>query len=332
MMGLAGQQGTALAEPGQAAETIAQGLAEFLGEHTKAAVLEDGKMLFDMRTAKYRLTAEHGRCTLHLWDDDRNMVRRVSAVAERKGVLKLSTHRFGQTKPQTLELVGDRDRRTPSTREATRVKYVRVLERALAKTFPEWTPDGMRTAMDLEKSFGPAYARGVQVRGTQAWAVIGVNGEETQGTVDGVLTVGILWLEQCRENAGGRRLFQGLRLVVPKGMAALTLSRMMWLSETAAKWELWELEEADEAMTPREPVDQGNLTTRLLPAANEEAAKERFAGGGGAGDGGAAGGHARAGGAAAAGRSGDGVSVPWAGVCAGPGGVCGESRSTARWR
>ena len=31
----------------------------------------------------------------------------------RNGVLRLSTHRFGQTKPQTLELTPDKDRRTP---------------------------------------------------------------------------------------------------------------------------------------------------------------------------------------------------------------------------
>ena len=61
--------------------------------------------------------------------------------------------------------------------------------------------------MDLERSFGPAYARGVLVhKVTHAWAVIGVNQEETQATVDGILTLGILWLAHCRENAGGRRL------------------------------------------------------------------------------------------------------------------------------
>ena len=79
-----------------------------------------------------------------------------------------------------LELAADKDRRTPSTRESTRVRYVKTLERMLLRTFPDWKADGFRTAMDLEKSFGPAYARGVLVRGTQAWAVIGVNPEESQ--------------------------------------------------------------------------------------------------------------------------------------------------------
>jgi hypothetical protein len=265
------------AEPEQAVEQISTALETFLAESPRAVVLEDGKVLFDMRDAKYKLATEHGRCTLHLWSEDRNLVRRISGTTMRNGVLRISTHRFGQTKPQTLELVTDRDRRTPSTREATRVKYLRVLERVLLRSFPEFKPDAFRTAMDLEKSFGPAYARGSLVQGQKAWAVIAVNEEETQSIVDGILTLGILWLHHCRESGDGRRLYQGLKLVVPRGMAALTLSRLAWLNSTAAQWELWELDQKTEELEQRDAADHGNLTTRLMHAPNEQAAQERFA-------------------------------------------------------
>ena len=261
----------------QSVEQIAAALEDFLAEHAKAVVLEDGKVLFDMREAKYRLATEHGRCTLHLWGEERNLVRRVTATTMRSGVLRLSTHRFGQTKPQTLELVADRDRRTPSTREATRVKYLRVLERVLLRSFPELKPDGFRTAMDLEKSFGPAYARGSLVQGQKAWAVIAVNEEEAQATVDGILTLGILWLHHCRESGDGRRVYQGLKLIVPRGMAMLTLSRMAWLNANVAQWELWELDQKTEELEQRDAADHGNLTTRLMHAPNVQAAQERFA-------------------------------------------------------
>src|ERR1700687_1127418 len=199
-------------DPAQNIDQIAAALEEFLGAHARAVVLEDGKVLFDMRQAKYKLATEHGRCTLHLWGEERNLVRRVSGTAMRNGVLRLSTHRFGQTKPQTLELVAARDRRTPSTREATRVKYLRVLERVLSRSFPEVKADAFRTAMDLEKSFGPAYARGSLLQGQKAWAVIGVNEEETQATVDGILTLGILWLQHCRGSGAGWKASPGLRV------------------------------------------------------------------------------------------------------------------------
>src|SRR5580704_9188533 len=262
--------------PAQNVEQIATALEEFLAEHARAVVLEDGKVLFDMRQAKYKLATEHGRCTLHLWGEERNLVRRVSGTTMRNGVLRLSTHRFGQTKQQTLELVADRDRRTSSTRAATRVKYLRVLERVLRRRFPEWKPDGFRTAMDLEKSFGPAYARGSMVQGQKAWAVIAVNEEETQSTVDGILTLGILWLHHCRESGNGRRVYQGLKLVLPRGMASLTLSRMAWLNEKVSQWELWEMDQSGEELEQRDAADHGNLATKLLRAPNQSAAKERF--------------------------------------------------------
>jgi hypothetical protein len=238
--------------------------------------MEDGKVLFDMREAKYALSTEHRRCTLHLWGETGNMVRRVGSTELRNKVLRVRTHKFGQNKPQTLEFAGDKDRRTPSTREATRVRFVKVLERVLVRRFPEWKPDNFSTAMDLEKSFGPAYARGLLKRGTHAWAVIAVNDEESPTTIDGILTFGILWLEACREAGGGRRLLQGLKIVVPRRMGTTTLSRLAWLAGSPAQWELWELDQCTEELEARDPADHGNLSTRLVHAPNAASARERF--------------------------------------------------------
>jgi len=268
---------TSVAEE-QTVEQIAAAIEAFLAEHPRAIVLEGGKAVFDMREAKYSLATEHGRCTLHLWSEECNLVRRISATRARNGMLLLSTLRFGQTKPQTLELVADRDRRAPSTRQATRVKYLRVLDRVLVRNFPEFKPEAFRTAMDLEHSFGPAYARGSLVQGQKAWAVIGVNDEETQATVDGILTLGILWLHHCRESGNGRRVYQGLKVIVPRGMAALTLSRLAWLNSSVAQWELYELDQSTEELEQRDAADHGNLLTRLVRAPNEQMTRERFAG------------------------------------------------------
>ena len=263
----------------QTASHIAATIEEFLAQNTQAAVLEDGKVVFDMRSAKASLSTEHDRCTLQLWSEDRNLVRQVASVQERGDSLRLATKRFGQAQTKLLEIVSSSDRRTPTTTDAARQRYVPMLERALARVFPDWTCDGFRTAMDLEKSFGPAYARGSMVRGASAWAVIGVNEQESAATIDGILTLGILWLHDCRERSGGRRLYQGLKIVVPRGSAMLTLSRMAWLNEDAAQWELWELEQSSEEMLQRDVADQGNLRTRLVHLPNEEAARERFANG-----------------------------------------------------
>ena len=279
------RSGNPSTEPQQTPETIAAALEAFLAEYPQAVAMEDGKVLFDMRAAKYSLATEHGRCTVQLWSEERNIVRRVSAAvargAARDRMLRLTTHRFGQTRPGSLELLADKDRRTPSAREATRTRYLRVLERAMLRGsgdgWGDWKAEGFRTAMDLEKSFGPAYARGSLVQGQQAWAVIGVNAAESQATVDGILTLGVLWLAHCRENADGRRLYCGLRLIVPRGMATLTASRLAWMNPDAAQWELWEFDEKTEELEQRDAADCGNLTTRLIQAPDEAAARQRFA-------------------------------------------------------
>lgn len=261
----------------QSTEEIAQAIELFLAEHAGAAVLEDARVLFDMREARYSLSQEHGRCTIHLWSEDRNLVRRVVSCVARKDSLRLGTLRFGQSKPQMLDLEARGDRRTPTARDNTRRRYAALLERVLTRNFDGWKADAFRSAMDLEKSFGPAYARGVLTQGQGAWAVVGVNAEETQATVDGVLTVGILWLQLCREQAGGRRLFRGLRIVVPRGMAVTTLARLAWLRADAAQWELYELDESTEELTERDAADTGNLVTRLMHMPDPARAQERFA-------------------------------------------------------
>jgi len=254
---------------------LARALEEFFAEYPRAAVLEDGHALFDMASAHFSITTQQDRCLLHLWSDERNLVRTVCGLKVRKDSLRVEVRRFGHSKPQMLELMANRDRRSPTSRESTRTKYLRMLDRVLTRTFADWKLEGLRTAADLENSFGPAYARGMMLKGTAAWAVIGVNGDEPQSTVDGVLTLGVLWLAYCRERSGGRRLYEGLKVVAPKGMAQAVRARMAWLNKGIAKWELYELDERAEQLQVVDIGDCGNLQFHLVHAFNPGAALER---------------------------------------------------------
>ncbi|HEY0796124.1 MAG TPA: hypothetical protein VGD64_10125, partial [Acidisarcina sp.] len=158
--------------------------------------------------------------------------------------------------------------RTPTTRTASRAKYLHVLERSLARHFPDFNVEGVRNAMDLEHSFGPAYARGSLVRGSKAWAVIGVGEGEAQPTIDGVLTLGLLWLSHCRENEAVRRHYEGLKVIVPSGTGAVTRVRMAWLNPALAHWELYEMDERDEELVALDLGDHGNVDVHLVHAFN----------------------------------------------------------------
>jgi hypothetical protein len=259
------------------AEALGRALEDFLAAHPHCAVLEDGRLLFDLSLANYSVSAERGRCLLHLWSGERNLVRAITAIEARRETLRLESRRFGQSRAQTLTLAPNPDLRTPTARDTARRRYLRMLEQALTRRFPEWTCEAFRSAMDIEHSFGPAYARGMLTRGQSAWAVLGVGAEELPATVDGALTLGILWLAQCREHSRGRRVFHGLRVVLPEGCGAVTRSRMAWLNARVAQWELWELNPATGELTLSTDGEDGNVDVRLAHAFDEQAALERSA-------------------------------------------------------
>jgi len=250
-------------------------LEEYLAEHPAAALLEGGRVLFDMRVARYSVVESHGRCLLQCWSDERNLVRTVIDVHPRAHSLQVVTRRMGAAKPEALELVSSTDRRTPTARDSSRRNYQHLLERVFTRAFLGAKVDGFRSAMDLEHSFGPAYVRGRLLRGTAADAVIGVSEAEASATIDGILTLGILWLDYCREKSDARRHFGGLKVIVPRGMCRTTAERMAWLNHAAADFQLYTLDERSEELEPVDFRDIGNQTARLVHAYSSEAALER---------------------------------------------------------
>ncbi len=259
-------------------------MEEYLAEHPAAAILEDGRVLFDLRHARYSIAESHGRCVWQLWSEERNVVRSVVSAERRPSGLRVMTRRMGTVKPTSLEVVPGSDRRTPTTRDTGRRQYLRLLERVLQRAFPDWKQDGFRTATDLEHSFGPAYVRGSLVRGPAAEAVIGVGSDESSAMVDGILTLGLLWLDHCRERSvqrvgrgEGSRHFEGLKVIVPEGAWRTTAERMAWLNRGAAKFQLFTLDERSEELVEIDFQDTGNAESRLVHAFDAGLARERAA-------------------------------------------------------
>lgn len=259
-------------------DSLSQTLADFLEGARAAVVVEDGAIAFDLAESKYSISGEYNKCLLHLWSSERNFVRRVLDAEVKTTTLRLQVQRMGQNRATRLDFCRDRDRRSPAARRAARVAYEPRLRRALERNFPGWTVARLSTGADLERSFGPAYLRGSLHQGQRALALVGVNDQETQATVDGALTTGILWLDACRLAQLERRLVEGLAMVVPKGMATLTGQRMAHLHPTAAKWQLYEFDQREDALAPLDTGDRGNLNTRLVRAIDEDQARDRFTG------------------------------------------------------
>ena len=184
-------------------QTLTRTVQDFLSEAAGALVLENGAVAFDLAQSKYSISGEYNRCLLHLWSAERNAVRRVLEAEVKNGTLRLAVQRLGQARPSRLEICRERDRRSPTVRRTARAAYEQELRRTLERHFADFKITKLTCGVDLEKSFGPVYTRGVMQQGRSAFAVLGVNSQETQASVDAALTFGILWLDVCRRAQAG---------------------------------------------------------------------------------------------------------------------------------
>src|SRR5690349_26599 len=223
-------------------QTLASTLEGFLSGSRGAVVMEDGAVVFDLERAKYSVSGENSKCLIHFWSEERNIVRRVLDVESKGEKLRVTVQKIGQPRATKLEICRERDPRSASAKKSARAAYERVLGRVLRKDFPEMTLVQLHTSVDLEKSFGPIYARGLLRRGLSAFAVLGVNHQELQASIDAALTFGILWLDTCRTAHANKLLVEGLKLFLPSGSSNLVRERMALLNHAIAKWELLELD------------------------------------------------------------------------------------------
>jgi hypothetical protein len=263
-------------KPSITSDALSRLLQSFLADHPHSIALEDGEPIFDFATAKYSVSGE-GKCVLHLWSEERNAVRRVLDAELKSRALRLSVLRFGKSHPTVLEICADRDQRSPTALRAIRGRYKQVFERVLQREYPAWKLDSVSSRADLEHSCSPVYTRGLLRMGQTAFAVLGVNAEETQPSIDAALTFAILWMDRQREYLAGRAHVVGLKLFVPVGRGDMVRQRMANLDRDAAKWQLFELDERAESCNPVDCDDSGNIETRLVRAVDAGGARSHFA-------------------------------------------------------
>jgi hypothetical protein len=258
-------------------DLLARTLEQFLLESRHGVVVEEGQIIFDLDSARFSISAERGRCLLHMWSVERNLVREVLDAELKKDVLRLAVRKFAQSRPHLLQICRQRDQRTPAARKTARSHYFHLLESVVQREFPQWTVAKLSTSMNLERSFSPVYTRGLLRKGRSAFAVLGVNQQETQASVDAALTFGLLWLEDCRQREAGRSSVEGLRIYVPPKKSATLRLRMAYLNKAIGRFQLCELEEGDGSLEEKELVGLTDLESYLQRCPDAAHAHAQFA-------------------------------------------------------
>ena len=234
-----------------------------------AEVREDGEWLGELPALRYEMRA-HGQDSLvHLWSAERNVTRRLLRVREHtEDRIVLEVQRFGRARPGRLEF--RRTGRPRSAVRASREEFRAHFRRILRERFPDAEVDSLTAAPDLEHSFSGAYLRGRMREGARAWAVMAAAPDATSAAADGMLGIGILWLDWTRGQTG-KQPIQGLRLFFPEGASRSARERVAALS-SGARTELFEFREPDGPMRRMDPADAGNLESWLVPRGAAESA------------------------------------------------------------
>jgi hypothetical protein len=223
--------------------------------------LEPGEEPYPLQPGRFALDERGGVMVLQVWDDRRNLVRRVTGIeSERPGKLTLRVERF----PRRTGMVEMVDTARPAARAATlksgRQSFREDFRRYLRRQFPGWRIAEITTEADLEHSLSPAYARAFLKQGGVGWAAIGAPPE---GAAAGALSFGLIWADYLRRRER-RVAVEGLALFLPAGRHQSVGLRLPLLNPRALKTALF-LYSGDSQEALLDPRDYGNLETRLEP-------------------------------------------------------------------
>lgn len=236
-------------------------IERFLATARTPALLEPGEDQFALAEGQYELQRRGGRLVIQVWDDTRNLVRRVLAVREeRPGRLALTVERFARQQGQVLLL--DLARSKPAEeRRGVRLVFREQFRRSLLRQFPGWQVAELSTEPNLEESLSPAYARALVKKGALGLAALAAPPEP--GAAAGALTFGLIWLDYLRRRE--RRLtVEGLALFLPQAEARSIYLRLPFLNPNAARYMpfVYSPEGYEDRL---DPADCGNLDTQLDP-------------------------------------------------------------------
>lgn len=233
---------------------------------------ENGQWFAPLFDGHWEVRHEGNRVLLHIWSQDRNLVRRVLRIASssNEGIL-LEVERFGRSKPDHLEIA--RVDREKTERNISRESFRAYFQQLLAEQFPDETVASLTVAADLEHSLSQCYARGVMHGAMQTCAVVGVSAAESLATQENILAAALLWLDRVRGRT--QRPNVGLlHLFLPQGASRVTLHRLAALAPSITV-EIYEFDESRGSIRRMDSRDTGNVETSLVPRREVKALFDR---------------------------------------------------------
>ena len=243
-------------------ESVRRAIEAFVSSSLEPAVLEPGEPFIPIIKDQFAIEQRGQRLTMQVWDDQRNLVRRILRIEQQKrGRLTLVVEKFAR-REGLIDLI---DRARPACQElqrkSSRLVFRERLRLFLSREFPEWKIAELTSEANLESSLSPAFPRAFLRRGTSGWAAIGAGPEVND--VGACLAFGLIWLDYLRSRERKVTL-EGLAIVVPAGRSSAISLRLPILNADAGRFALFTYSDEDFASRV-DPADYGNVETVLEP-------------------------------------------------------------------
>lgn len=236
-------------------------IQSFLERGRQPALLEPGEAQFELRPGNYTLECRKGRLSIQVWDERRNLVRRIVASGEeRAGRLELTVERFGK-RLGSIYLVDLARAERDTERRGARLVFREQFRRYLGRQLPDWKIAELSTEPNLEESLSPTYPRALLTRGQQGIAALAAPPEP--GASAGALTFGLIWLEYLRRRER-RRAVDTLALFFPEAEARAACHRLPFLNPRTVQFLTYSYRPDGEEEW-LDASDCGNIETTLEP-------------------------------------------------------------------
>jgi hypothetical protein len=251
--------------PGGGLQGLAQAHAaieRFLIASSRPVLLEPGEDHFPLVPGRFAVDWNGARLTLQTWDENRNLVRRVTGLgAEQPGTIELIIERFPRRAGRLFLIDLARPQQAGTPVRERRLSFRERFRRLLTRQFPSWNIAELTSELDLEHSLSACYPRALLRKGCSSLAAIGA--PLGGASADGALTFGLIWLDYLRRR-GQAATVEGLVLFLPQGRERTTCLRLRWLNPDAARWQV-QIFSSEDHVSPADLHDYGNIDTRLEP-------------------------------------------------------------------
>ena len=242
------------------AEEAHRAIERFLAVSKVPVLIEPGEGQIALTSGSYHVEMQNGRLTLQAWNQDRNVVRKVTGIsAERTGRLDLFVEHFGK-RTGTLQLLDlARPQAQSASKRGARLHYRETFGRSLSRQFPGWTLADLTTEQDLQHSLSPVYPRAFLTKGASGLAAIGAGVENAD--CSGILSFGLIWLDYLRKRELKIKV-TGLVLFLPVGQERTTCLRLLYIDAVNAQCTVY-VYSAEGYEQRIDLEDYGNLDTQL---------------------------------------------------------------------